>query len=90
MPEFPAARCNLGTCYKHQGRFDEAINQNQIALRLSPFMVDPYVNIGNTFKELGRIEESLTFYKRATELDPNNYLHYSNLGVSSILTIRMH
>ena len=89
MPNFPAARCNLGTCYKFKGNIDEAINQNRLAIQSYPLMIDPYMNLGNLFKELGRLEECLPYYKKATELEPNNHIHYSNLGVNLELNNRM-
>eukprot|EP01022_Parablepharisma_sp_SALTPOND_P000956 TRINITY_DN105330_c2_g1_i1.p1 TRINITY_DN105330_c2_g1~~TRINITY_DN105330_c2_g1_i1.p1 ORF type:complete len:692 (-),score=45.05 TRINITY_DN105330_c2_g1_i1:51-2126(-) len=81
LPGFAAARCNIGTCYRFEGRIEEAVTQNIIAVQLNPFMVDPYVNLGNLFKDVGRLDECLVYYKRAVELEPANHIHYSNLGV---------
>ena len=80
LPSFAAARCNLGMCYRYEGRIEDAVMQNQIAIQLNPIMVDPYVNIGNLFKDGGKLEEALVYYKRAAELDPMNHIHYSNIG----------
>lgn len=81
MPNFPAARCNLGTCYRCSGQTKDAIIQNQIAMQISPLMVDPYTNIGNIYKDLGKLEEAIVFYKKAIELCPDNHIHFANLGV---------
>ncbi len=88
MPNFAAARCNLGTCYRYEGRTEEAIVQNQLALQANPLMVDPYTNLGNILKDLGRLDEAIVYYKKAIDLDPSNHIHYSNLGVrfSSLLS----
>ncbi len=82
MPNFAAARCNLGTCYRCEGRLDEAIAQNQIAIQVNPLMVDPYTNLGNIFKDMSRLDDAIVYYRKAIELDPQNHIHYSNLGVT--------
>jgi len=80
LPSFAAARCNLGTCYRYEGKIEDAIAQNLIAIQLNPLMIDPYVNLGNLYKDLSKLDEALTYYKRASELDPMNHMHYSNMG----------
>jgi len=81
MPSFAAARCNLGTCYRCEGKMEDAIIQNQIAIQISPLMVDPYTNLGNIYKDMSRLEDAIAYYKKAVDLDPQNHILFSNLGV---------
>ncbi|MDO8446165.1 MAG: tetratricopeptide repeat protein, partial [Deltaproteobacteria bacterium] len=47
---------DLGNILYEQGRFEEAIKQYQMAIRLRPDFVEAYNNLGNVLVEMGRVE----------------------------------
>lgn len=70
----------LGAIFRKIGKNYEALNANQIAVKLSP--QDPYVynNLGNVLKELGRLEEAEKNYLQAIALKSDFSETYNNLG----------
>ena len=70
----------LGAIFRKIGRNHEALDANQIAVKLSP--QDPYAynNLGNVLKELGRFEEAEKNYLQAIALKADFSETYSNLG----------
>src|SRR5206468_2207445 len=53
------------------GRFAEAEQAFQEALRLNPHHAEAHSNLGSAFKEQGRLQEALTSYDLAVCYEPN-------------------
>jgi tetratricopeptide (TPR) repeat protein len=71
---------NLGVAYRDQGRFNEAINEHQIALKLKPDYVDAHNNLGVAYAKQGRIDEAIKEYMTALKISPENARVHNNLG----------
>ena len=72
----------LGAIRAQTGRYHEAINANEKAVRLSPEDSECHNILGVTLMELGRREEAIASYYKAISLDPKNAVIYSNLGIA--------
>ena len=81
--EFPEHQFSwkvLGVVLGQTGRIFEAINANQIAIKLAPQDAEAHNNLGNTLKEIGKLEESQASCRQAILLKPNFAEAHSNLG----------
>jgi tetratricopeptide (TPR) repeat protein len=85
MPEAvirAATHNNLGNAFIMEGKTQDAIEQYEEVLRLSPDDVDASFNLGDALLRVGRFEEAVGHFERALRIDPNNaHAHYS-AGVS--------
>lgn len=54
---------NLGNVLKNLGRFDDAIEQYEMAIKIYPQMNRAHLNLGNTLVEQGRIDEAIAHYR---------------------------
>ena len=81
FPEFAAAFCNLGTCLKIEGKFEESMFYNRLAIQIDPMLADAYTNIANIYKDMGQIDLSLPFYFHALKIDSNSSIACSNIAV---------
>jgi len=79
-PDEFAIHNNLGNAYNHLGDRTRAIQEWEIALRLSPRAVPPRVNLALAFERMGQIDRALTYLREAAELDPNDPGVRYNLG----------
>ena len=81
--EFPEHQFSwkvLGVVLGQTGRIFEAINANQIAIKLAPQDAEAHNNLGNTLKEIGKLEESQASCRQAILLKPNFAEAHNNLG----------
>ena len=49
------------------GRYEDAINQSKIALKINPFMATAYLMIANSLSKLGKYQESILWYDKYIE-----------------------
>lgn len=71
----------LGWTYSFQGRYEEAIDQCKIAIRIDPTFGNPYNDIGSYLIHLGRIDQAIPWLeqaKKATRYEPRHF-PYLNL-----------
>lgn len=73
---------NLGVAYEKQGRWNDAIQEYLIALRLNPNNIKPINNLGNIYLKMGFIDNAITYYRAALRLDPGFAAIHNNLGVA--------
>ena len=79
-PDDAGARNNLGNALVETGRPEEAIEQFQVASRLSPGYSDPHQNLGNVLTRMGRDAEAISEYRLALPGNPSNANVLYNLG----------
>ena len=65
------AHNNYGNVLKDLGRFEDALDSYERALKLDPGYADACNNRGDTLQQLGRFEEALESYERALYLRPD-------------------
>lgn len=81
---FPTAEAYtfLGWAYSFMGKYDEAIDECQKAIRVDPDFGNPYNDIGAYLIEKGRLDEAIPWLEKATRAkryDSYCFPHY-NLG----------
>ena len=74
------ARFNLGNALARLGRWQEAADQYQAALRLHPESSETRINLGSAMVELGRGPEAVEQYRAALRSDPGSQAAHFDLG----------
>ena len=72
----------LGNALGKQGKFSEAIDSYQRAIKIKPSFTEAYNNLGLVFEELGKFNEAIDSYQQAIKIKPNFTEAYNNLGNS--------
>lgn len=70
LTDFPEARNELGRLYDMIGRYPEAIEQYDLAIRGHKLFAEAYSNRGVAWWKLGNWDKALEDTRRATEIDP--------------------
>ncbi len=83
IAEYPTAEAHtfLGWTFSFQGRYEEAIDQCKLAIRIDPNFGNPYNDIGSYLIHLGRIDQAIPWLeqaKKATRYEPRHF-PYLNL-----------
>ena len=68
---------------------NEAIQQYEHALRISPAAVDAHINLGLALVQLGRMAEAIAHYEAAIRINPDHVEAHNNLGHALAQTGRM-
>lgn len=71
---------NLGIAYDRIGRYGEAIEELNEALRLNPEYVEVHNNLAVTYDKMGKHDEALGHLNEALRLNPAYAEAHSNLG----------
>ena len=71
---------NKAVTLYEQGRYEEAIEYYDKALKLSPEDIDIWSNKGNTLYEQGRYEEAIKCYDKALKFSPENVDIWNDKG----------
>ena len=71
----------VGTIYARDGLYDEAINQFQKAIRLSPDYAQAYANLGDAYMDKGMLNKAIEEYKKAIGLEPDAVHLHCNLAI---------
>lgn len=71
---------NLGLAYDKLGRFDEAIDELQAALDLSPEYVEVHNNLGVTYDKMEMLDEAENELREAIRMNPGYLEAHFNLG----------
>jgi len=70
-PIYSLAYINRGNLYSIQGRFQEAIDDYNAAIKLNPHDPESYANRGVVYGQTGQLPQALTDFNQAIELNPN-------------------
>ena len=81
---YPTAKAHtyLGWAYSLHSKFEEAIDECKIAIKLDPDFGNPYNDIGSYLIHLNKFDEAISWLEKAIEAvdyDPRHY-PYFNLG----------
>lgn len=74
--------CNLGRVLFDAGKYKQALEALQKALKLNPQYSDTHVNLAAIYIELGKLDKAEAHAREALKLDRNNTEAYFNLGSS--------
>lgn len=81
-PDSVRGHYNLGLVYAEQGKFDHAIGEFEITIKLQPSHVNAHNNLGNAYYEEGRIDEAIKEYLAVLKSKPDHIEARNNLGVA--------
>jgi len=72
----------LGLAFFRKGMYDEAINQFEDAIVISPDNSVIYDNLGRAYLSTGKVDEAIAVLERAIELSPNFADFHNDLGLA--------
>jgi Flp pilus assembly protein TadD len=75
-----SALCDRGIALNNAGRYLEAVENLQKALRLRPDFTDARFNLGTSYAALGRTDEALACFRAVLERAPRSADTHSNIG----------
>ena len=81
-PLKPRPHNNLGPIYFDEGKYDSAIEQYEIALRLDPDYDLAHNNLGNAYRMKGWTDKAIEQYEIALKLNPQFIDAHNNLGLA--------
>ncbi|HWR57562.1 MAG TPA: tetratricopeptide repeat protein [Thermodesulfovibrionales bacterium] len=81
-PDVAETRNNLGKALADRGRFDEAIEQFWIALRIKPGSADTHNYLGIAYYKKGWIDKAVEQYQIALTLKPDYAEAHNNVGIA--------
>ncbi|MBI4712748.1 MAG: tetratricopeptide repeat protein [Planctomycetes bacterium] len=70
----------LGVTYAQRGRWEEAVNQWQTALKINQYNPYAHNNLGVAYELQGRFEDAIKEYQEALRVMPNEGLFMDNLS----------
>jgi tetratricopeptide (TPR) repeat protein len=79
-PENDDAHCLMAWCMKNTGRFKEAHEAADHAIRIAPQDSYPYYMKACVFRDEEKYKKSLSLYRRAISLNPEWVYYYSELS----------
>jgi tetratricopeptide (TPR) repeat protein len=85
-PEASSAHNNLGTLYRSQGRFDEAVEEFRTAIRHYPDFTLAHYNLGNAYKDKGDILHAKKAWGKAVAIDPGHAPSLNQLGAAALMS----
>ena len=71
----------LGTIYREEGQYEEAIREFELAINIDPADFDAQLKLALTLEESGNLKEAEKNYRKAIKLSPDYWEGYNNLGV---------
>jgi len=83
------AHCILGRIYSIQRRFDEAISELQIAIRLNPSLALAHHGLAYALFHSGEVERSVPLFETAEKLSPHDHNVWAFLGVRARAYIQL-
>src|SRR5213075_1861544 len=72
LPASARAHYNYGAVLQQLGRFDEAEQEYQTALRIDPSYMKAHVNMASLLMSKSKLDEAKRYYDRAIQLDPSS------------------
>jgi tetratricopeptide (TPR) repeat protein len=83
-PSDPRAHAGLGNVYLDQGRFKNAVDAYQEALKVRVDYLEAYQPLGYSLARLGRHSEATDVFKQALQYDPDNAEIYNNMAFALV------
>ena len=71
---------NLGWLLQREGKYDEARERYETALRLQPSFPDALIGMGRLMEELGNMDEAEAWFRRAIESNPADTIALARLA----------
>jgi len=81
-PDDWSSHYNIGNLYLDSARFDDAVGAFQMAARLAPEQVMPWVNGAMAHARAGNLPASVDWLRNALHRDPTNAVASFNLGLA--------
>ena len=78
-------RHNLAMAYAEDGKFDIAIKEYQMLIKLADVYPQTHHNLANAYKSIGKYQEAEAEYLRALKMDPN--FSFSLYGLADLYKI---
>lgn len=72
---------NLGSLYKLQKRWDEALQAYRKAIEIDAYREEIHNNLGNVLQDMGRLDEACEAYQQAIRIQPDYAEAYYNLSL---------
>ena len=73
---------NLGAALSRQGKYEAAIVQYRLALKIKPDYADAHYNLGYALAKTGNVNEGLYHFRQAVRIEPKRVKYLNNLGVA--------
>jgi tetratricopeptide (TPR) repeat protein len=83
-PNDPRAHAGLGNVYLDQGRFKNAVDAYQRAIKVQVDYVPAYQPLGYSLARLNRHAEATETFKQALQYDPDNAEVYNNMAFTLV------
>jgi len=71
--------CDLGRQLRNEERYEEAIQEYELAAKASPLEVRPYENIAKIYKHQGKYDTAAKYYRKILEVAPDYIDAYAQL-----------
>ncbi|MCG3211393.1 MAG: Photosystem I assembly protein Ycf3 [Anaerolineae bacterium] len=75
-----AAHFNMGYVNEIQGRYAQAVQSYENAIKLAPNLATAYIAAGRSYYWLGNLNRAIELYRQAIRLSPTNPEAYDRLG----------
>ena len=62
----------LGECYTHTGRIDQAVKHFKKAMDINPQSERPFIGLGVAVMQKNKMEDAAVFFRKAIRMNPNN------------------
>jgi tetratricopeptide (TPR) repeat protein len=80
------AHNNLGVCYDHEGKLEDAIAQYKLAVGIKPDYWDAHFNMGVVLVKKSDTDGAIAEYQKAVEINPD-YME-AHLGLGNALALK--
>jgi Tfp pilus assembly protein PilF len=79
-PNSLLARTSMGIAFRHDGKFDKALEQFRIALAIDPHNYQSLNGVGTILVDTGHLDEAVPYFRRIIQEHPQVSGGYANLG----------
>jgi len=87
--EIADAHCKRGDAYHDVGKYNEAIVEYNIAIKLNANHGSAYYKRGFAYGQIAEYEKAIVDYDKAIELDPSDAFAYYNRGIAYLNRIEI-
>jgi len=74
------ANANLGAALIEQDKFDQAVEQLQLAIQINPNCAEAYLNLADVYRKLGQYADAIQVYNSVIQVRPAYAPAYYELG----------